>query len=175
MRHAALLVAAALAAALTASSARAMIVITADRGGLITDYAERFMSARATGERVVIDGACLSACTLVVGMLPRDKVCATPKAVLGFHSAWRPTGYGGRTNSLTASQAMMEVYPAELRKWISRRGGLTTKMIFLQGRELAQIVPSCETSVTASTRATHDAHMIRSDTTRATFAGRQPR
>jgi len=174
MRHAALLVAAALAAALTASSARAMIVITADRGGLITDYAERFMSARATGERVVIDGACLSACTLVVGMLPRDKVCATPKAVLGFHSAWRPTG-GGRINSLTASQAMMEVYPAELRKWISRRGGLTTKMIYLQGHELAQIVPSCETSVTASTRATHDPHVLRSDTTHATFAGRQTR
>ena len=174
MRLAALLVAAALAAALTGSSARAMIVITADRGGLITDYAERFMSARATGERVVIDGACLSACTLVVGMLPRDKLCATPKAVLGFHSAWRPTS-GGRINSLTASQAMMEVYPAELRKWISRRGGLTTKMIYLQGRELAQIVPSCETSVTASTRATHDPHVLRSDTTHATFAGRQTR
>src|SRR6516164_9684431 len=72
-----------------ASSARAMILITADRGGLITDYAERFLSARATGEQVVIDGACLSACTLVVGMLPRDKICATPKAVLGFHAAWR--------------------------------------------------------------------------------------
>ncbi len=68
-----------------------MIVIKADRGGLITDYAERFLSARATGEQVVIDGACLSACTLVVGMLPRDKVCATPKAVLGL-----PLRRGGR-------------------------------------------------------------------------------
>ncbi len=31
----------------------------------------------------------------------------------------------------------MEVYPADLRNWISRRGGLTAKMIYLQGRELA--------------------------------------
>jgi hypothetical protein len=82
----------------------------------MSDYAERFSSARATGERVVIDGACLSACTLVVGILPRDRGGATSKAVLGFHSAWRPTGDRGRVNSLVASQAMLEVYPAELRR-----------------------------------------------------------
>jgi hypothetical protein len=175
MRRAALLLIAATAIALTVSSAHAMIVITADRGGLITDYAERFMSARATGEQVVIDGACLSACTLVVGMLPRDKICATPKAVLGFHAAWRPTRNGGRVNSLPASQAMMDVYPADLRSWIARRGGLTTRMIFLQGRELAAIVPSCGTSVSASARATHEPHVVRSDTTRATFVARQAR
>jgi hypothetical protein len=176
MRHAALLLAAATAAMVMASSARATIVIKADRGGLITDYAERFLSARANGEQVVIDGACLSACTLVVGMLPRDKVCATPKAVLGFHSAWRPTGGGRKVASLTASQAMMEVYPAELRLWITRRGGLTPKMIFLQGRELAQIVPPCATSVTAgAARATRDQHVVRSETTHATLVARQAR
>ena len=70
MHRAALTLIAATVVALTASSARATILITADRGGLLTDYAERFLSARATGEQVVIDGACLSACTLVVGMLP---------------------------------------------------------------------------------------------------------
>jgi hypothetical protein len=176
MRHAALLLTVATAAALTASSAGAMIVIKADRGGLITDYAERFLSARATGEQVVIDGACLSACTLVVGMLPRDKVCATPKAVLGFHAAWRPTKNGGKVSSLLASQAMMDVYPADLRTWISRRGGLTAKMIYLQGRELAAIVPPCATSVaSASARATHEPHVARSDAAHPTFVARQVR
>jgi hypothetical protein len=116
MRRATLLLVAAAAAALSASSARAMIVISADRGGLISNYAERFLSARAAGERVVIDGACLSACTLVVGMMPRDRICATPKAVLGFHSAWLPRVDGGKINSLAASTAMMEIYPAELRQ-----------------------------------------------------------
>jgi hypothetical protein len=175
MRHAALLLVAAAAVALTATSARATILISADRGGLISDYAERFLSARASGEQVVIDGACLSACTLVVGMLPRDRVCATPKAVLGFHSAWRPTGDGGKVSSHAASQAMMDVYPAELRKWIVRRGGLTPKMIFLQGRELAQIVPSCGTSVAANARATREGHVLRPDTTHATYVARQAR
>ena len=72
MRRAAFLLITATALALMASSARAMILITADRGGLITDYAERFLSARATGEQVVIDGACLSACTLA----PPPKPCS---------------------------------------------------------------------------------------------------
>jgi hypothetical protein len=176
MRHAALLLTVAAAAALTASSAGAMIVIKADRGGLITDYAERFLSARATGEQVVIDGACLSACTLVVAMLPRDKICATHNAVLGFHAAWRPTKNGGKVSSLPASQAMMDVYPADLRTWIARRGGLTTKMIYLQGRELAAIVPPCATSVaSASARATHEPHVVRSDATHPTFVARQVR
>jgi hypothetical protein len=90
MRRAAFLLITATALALMASSARAMILITAaDRGGLITDYAERFLSARATGEQVVIDGACLSACTLVVGMLPRDKICVTPNPTIAA------TMYGG--------------------------------------------------------------------------------
>jgi hypothetical protein len=125
-------------------------VIKADRGGLVTDYAEWFLSVRGTGERVVIDGACLSACTLVVGMLPRDKICATPKAVLGFHAAWRPTRNGGKVSSLPASEAMMEVYPPDLREWIARHGGLSAKMIYLQGRDLSAIVPPCGTSVNAS-------------------------
>jgi hypothetical protein len=143
MRRAAFLLITAIALALMASSARAMILITADRGGLITDYAERFLSARVTGEQVVIDGACLSACTLVVGMLPRDKICATPKAVLGFHAAWLPT----------------------------RNRGLTTKMIFLHGRELAEIVPPCRTSVRASAHAGREPHPA----TRATLVARQVR
>jgi len=152
MYRAALLSLTVIAVALTVTSASAMMLITSDRGGLISDYAERFSSARATGERVVIDGACLSACTLVVGILPRDGVCATSKAVLGFHSAWRPTGDRRRVNSLVASHAMLEVYPAELRRWIARRGGLGTRMIFLHGRELAQIVTPCGNTAKANAR-----------------------
>jgi hypothetical protein len=186
MRRAALLLVAAVAA-LSASSARATIVISSDRGGLISDYAARFISARDSGEQVVIDGACLSACTLVVGMVPRDKVCATPKAVLGFHSAWRPMGAGKRVNSSVASQAMLDVYPAELRKWIAQRGGLNSKMIFLYGRELAEIVPPCTSAVIASispaskaahqpaSKAPHQPHVVKADTTRAALVARQGR
>jgi hypothetical protein len=90
------------------------------------------------------DGACLSACTLAIGILPRGQVCATPNAVLGFHAAWRPTANGGRVTSPDVTQAMYEVYPANVRKWIARRGGLSGRLILLKGRELAAMVPACE-------------------------------
>jgi len=138
-----LLLAAVATASLAASSAQATIRITRDPGGLIVEYAQRFLQARASGEPVVIDGACMSACTLALALLPREQVCATPKSVLGFHAAWQPTSGGGKTTSSVATQAMMELYPADVRGWIGRHGGLTPRMIFLQGRELSAMVPVC--------------------------------
>ena len=100
MRHTGLLLAGLVASAISTSSARAEMRITADSGGRIIDYADRFLQVRASGEQVVIDGTCLSACTLVIGMLPRDRFCATPNAVLGFHAAWRPTGTAANSQAL---------------------------------------------------------------------------
>ena len=150
MRKTVLIVAA--AATLMSPPAQATMRITGDPGGLIVEYAQRFLHARASGEQVVIDGACLSACTLAIAMLPREQVCATPKAVLGFHAAWRPTSDGGKATSLLATQAMLDLYPANVRGWIGRHGGLTPRMIFLQGRELASMVPTCGETGTAVTR-----------------------
>jgi hypothetical protein len=128
---------------ISVSPADATMRITGDPGGLVTNYVERFDAARASGEPVIIDGACLSACTLAIGILARGQVCATPNAVLGFHAAWRPTANGGRVTSPAATQAMYEVYPANVRKWIARRGGLSKRIILLKGRELAAVVPAC--------------------------------
>jgi hypothetical protein len=143
MRQRALLLAAVVIASVATSTAHATMRISGDPGGLILKYAERFLQARASGEPVVIDGACLSACTLALAMLPREQVCATSNAVLGFHAAWRPTARGGKATSSVATQAMMELYPADVRGWIDRHGGLTPRMIFLQGRELSDMVPTC--------------------------------
>lgn len=142
MRYVVLMLAG-LATAVSALPADATMRISGDRGGLIVSYAERFARARASGEPVVIDGSCLSACTLLLGIVPRNQVCATSRAVLGFHAAWRPTGTGSITDSPVATQAMYDIYPSDVRSWIDRRGGLTPHMIYLQGRELAAMVPSC--------------------------------
>jgi hypothetical protein len=108
------------------------------RSGWSIDYLERFEAARISGEPIIIDGACLSACTLAIGLLPRRQVCATPKAVLGFHAAWRRTPNGGQVTSPLATQVMYELYPANVRKWIARHGGLSGRLILLKGRELAK-------------------------------------
>ena len=142
MRETALLIAAALFVVMT-STAQATIRITADPGGLIGAYADRFQQARASGEPVMIDGACLSACTLAIALLPREQVCATRNAVLGFHAAWRLTARGGHATSAVATQTMMDLYPGNVRAWIDRHGGLKPRMIFLRGRELSTMVPTC--------------------------------
>ena len=143
MRHASLMVVGVAAAVISVSPADATMRITGDPGGLVTDYVDRFEAARANREQVIIDGACLSACTLAIAILPRGQVCATPNAVLGFHAAWRPTENGGRVTSPVATQAMYEAYPANVRKWIARRGGLSKRIILLKGRELTAVVPAC--------------------------------
>ena len=57
------------------------------RGARFPSYVRKFQEMRASGERIVIDGPCLSACTLLTGLIPRDHVCVTSRAVLGFHAA----------------------------------------------------------------------------------------
>ena len=151
MRTSALVLGAALTT-LGVDHAAATMRITADRGGLMIDYATRYMQVRESGEQVVIDGACLSACTMVIGFVPRSRICATPNAVLGFHAAWRPDGNGGKIPSAAATQALLSVYPPGIRSWIARRGGLTPKMIYLRGRELAAFVPRCGGATPAAVR-----------------------
>ena len=144
MRHTGLMLVGVAAALISISPAGATMRITGDPGGPIIAYVERFEAARVSGEPIIIDGACLSACTLAIGLLPRRQVCATPKAVLGFHAAWRPTPNGGQVTSPLVTQVMYEVYPANVRKWISRHGGLSRRLILLKGRELAAMVPACD-------------------------------
>jgi hypothetical protein len=160
MRHVGLLLTA-IATATASLPAHATIRISGDRGGLIVSYAERFAQARTSGERVVIDGSCLSACTLVIGILPREQVCATSRAVLGFHAAWRPTENGAITASPAATQAMYDIYPTQVRSWLDRRGGLTPHMVYLQGRELNSMVPSCGRGALAGGSVRHGAQFVR--------------
>lgn len=139
-----------LAAALLAcgvSSASATMRIAEDRGGQIGQYLQSFAALRSSGERVIIDGNCLSACTMVLGLIPRDRICATSRARFGFHAAWMPDADGRPVTSPMGTQALWNVYPPSVRHWISWHGGLSRKMIFLEGRSLNGIVASCDRPV----------------------------
>jgi hypothetical protein len=137
----------AVAAALSVTSASATMRISEDRGGQIGQYLQAFSVLRTSGESVVIDGNCLSACTLVLGLVPHERVCATQRARFGFHAAWMPDREGRPVTSPLGTQALWNIYPTSVRRWITRHGGLSRKMIFLQGRELDGIVASCDRGV----------------------------
>lgn len=137
------------ALAVGASPARAEIRISNDEGGSINRYFARYQGIRDSGDTVVIDGVCLSACTLVLGILPRERVCATDGAMLGFHAAWRPNGSGGKTLAGDQTHRMMEAYPASVRRWIARQGGLGSEMVFVHGKALNAMVRRCRPNETA--------------------------
>ena len=125
-------------------TASADVRITNDPGGEVSSYIQKFQEMRASGERIVIDGPCLSACTLLTGLMPRDHVCVTSRAVLGFHAA---SYFDDASSSLVptkeGSRVVMRLYPAAIRAWIGRHGGLTPTLVLLRGRELAALYPSC--------------------------------
>jgi hypothetical protein len=130
-------------AALGATDASATMRISDDVGGRIGAYVDQYSAVRASGEKVVIDGACLSACTLVLGIVPRNRICVTRRAMLGFHAAWMPGPNGKPVPSQVGTQALWDMYPQHVRRWINSRGGLTSKMMFLRGSELMSMYAEC--------------------------------
>src|ERR1043165_9050600 len=132
---------AAVVAALSISPASATIRIAGDGGGQIGAYLQRHEAMRQSGERVVIDGPCLSACTLVLGAIPRNRICVTARAQLGFHAAWHPGENGRPILSRCGTKLLMDNYPAPVKRWIARQGGLSQRMMYLSGRELASMYP----------------------------------
>ena len=142
MRFRGLVLAAAMVAS-AMSSASATMLIAEDRGGQIGHYLQAFALLRSSGEHVVVDGNCLSACTLVLGLIPRSQICATSRARFGFHAAWMPDVDGRPVTSAMGTQALWNIYPGEVRRWINRHGGLSRKMIFMQGHDLSGIVSIC--------------------------------
>jgi hypothetical protein len=131
------------------SPAQADVRVQFDPGGHIGSYYERVQQIRRSGERVVIDGPCMSACTLVLGMLPPGQLCATDNASFGFHQAWYTDGRT-RTPSASATRFLTSHYPPRVKAWIERNGGLTPKMMMMRGAELRAVVPSCSASASRS-------------------------
>jgi hypothetical protein len=134
----------AVVAALTASTAHAAVRIKADSGGQIGPYLENLVALRGSGERVIIDGPCLSACTMVLGVIPPERICVTPRARLGFHAAWHPGDNGQPVPSREATKLLMDIYPEHVRHWIAQRGGLSARMMYLRGHELTAMYHTCE-------------------------------
>ena len=143
-----LLAAVLLLAGVTAS--HAVVRIADDRGGRIGTYVDKYQGLRNSGEAVIIDGLCASACTIVLGAIPREKICVTSHATLGFHAAWDFGANGRAVTNPEATQMLFSMYPTPVRRWISARGGLTPHMIFLRGKELQSMYKPCYLDAQAS-------------------------
>jgi hypothetical protein len=128
------------------SAAHADYVITRDHGGLVDEYKAKYAKVRDSGERVIINGICNSACTLVLGIVPLNRICVTPKASLGFHEAYidKSWTFGVRITSYAGTADLVSYYPQSVKDWISRHGGLTPEMKHVNnGPDLWSMLDPC--------------------------------
>jgi len=123
--------------------ARAEVRILSSPGGEVGPFLDLFEKVRDSGEHVIIDGPCLSACTLVLSIVPSERICVTRRAVLGFHAARSIDRRGRIYAEPAASRLVLDAYPDPVRSWIIRRGGLTSHLLLLRGRELASMYRVC--------------------------------
>src|SRR5437868_6411268 len=132
------------------AASHAVVRIGEDRGGRIGTYVDRFQDLRNSGQSVIIDGLCASACTIVLGAVPHDRICVTSHAALGFHAAWDFGANGRAVTNPEATQMLYSMYPSQVKRWIAARGGLTPHMIFLRGRQLQALYKPCYLDAQAS-------------------------
>jgi hypothetical protein len=132
-----------LSPAIIATTATAAVIIKDDYGGNIGVYWSRYSALRDMGQKIVIDGTCSSACTLVLGIVPSDRICVTQNARLGFHAAWRPGALGNKVINQPGTRTLMNLYPEPIREWILSHGGLGPETIYLSGSELQAIYNEC--------------------------------
>jgi hypothetical protein len=124
--------------------ASADVLIRASPGGDVARYLALFSLVRQSGQRVIIDGPCLSACTLVLSIVPNNRICVTRRAIFGFHAARELDDRTGRLSPAADATRVIEgTYPAAVQAWIARHGGLSHRLLLLRGRELRAMYPSC--------------------------------
>ena len=129
--------------ALSAVTSNATLRIENDRGGQIGAYLKKFEKIKDSDEKVVIDGDCLSACTLILGLVSADRICVTPRARLGFHTAWKAGFIGIQVENTAGTQILWNMYPSRIREWIAQSGGLSDRTLYLSGAELMELYPQC--------------------------------
>lgn len=104
----------------TAAANANPIVIHDHPGGLVGEEIMWWEVIRASGNLVVVDGECTSACNMLWGQIPPERVCITHDSVFGFHAA---TDTPGGPPDLPSTQRVIENYfPEWLQKLIVKHG-----------------------------------------------------
>jgi hypothetical protein len=110
------------------------IDISDSHGGLVAAYEAQWAELAARGVRIRMVGPCQSACTVLIGRIPRSRICVMPQARFGFHLATAPS----------ATEILWETYPADIRTWISRHGGLSWNLLWMQAPDTYRFFRKCQ-------------------------------
>jgi hypothetical protein len=109
------------------------IDVSDNHGGSVAAYDARWADIAARGTNVRIVGPCQSACTVLLGHIPRAKICVTRNASLGFHLA----------HLQSATATLWNAYQPDIRAWIEAHGGLTSQFIWLRAPDIFRYFKKC--------------------------------
>lgn len=132
------------------SSAHATVTIMNSPGGNIARFEAGYEALRAAGQDVRIEGYCNSACTMILGIVPRDRICVAPGASFGFHSAIATAEATGESLGYSAAwtAVMRHYYAADVLRILRRHGwdarSPHPNIIRIDGKELREIVKACD-------------------------------
>ncbi len=122
------------------AAARAKLqIISYDMGGDLGERIRIVERLRQNGTEVRIEGTCVSACTLYLG-LPNS--CVTAGAILGFHGPrTRTAGLPlPREDFDRLSAVMAGYYPRQIRQWFWSEARMVTQSYFtISGRQAAKM------------------------------------
>ena len=104
-----------------------------DHGGSVAEYDARWADLASHGASVRIVGPCQSACTVLLGHIPRSRICVTPEASFGFHLAHLDS----------ATQTLWSAYAPDIRAWIHGHGGLTHEFIWMRAPDTFRYFKKC--------------------------------
>jgi hypothetical protein len=124
---------AAILSLVTSVASAETVEITNDRGGFLFLYLMKWEKLASQRVNVRIAGPCLSACTILLGYIPRRDICVTSNASLGFHAGTFPS----------ITEQLWQIYPEDFRSWINQHGGLTYQVIWMQAPEIYRFVRKC--------------------------------
>lgn len=110
-----------------------VMVIKNDRGGPMPWYFVRYMEMGHDHIKLAIDGECSSSCTLFFKYIPKEDVCVTDNAKLGFH----------RSNRVEGTTIMLMQYPMEVMMWIMTVG-LTEDIKYLPDEVRDYLFDKCD-------------------------------
>ena len=119
---------------LAAPAARAETVdVSDDHGGSVAAYDARWAGLAVQGARVHIVGPCQSACTVLLGHIPRSRICVMPQARFGFHLA----------HLKSAQETLWGAYAPDIRHWIDAHGGLKPDFIWMGAPDIYRYFAKC--------------------------------
>jgi hypothetical protein len=104
-----------------------------NHGGRVNVYNARWADLAKRGVNVRIVGPCQSACTVLLGHIPRKRICVTPQARFGFHLA----------HLSQATTTLWNAYAPDIKAWIKAHGGLQKDFVWMGAPDIFRYFHKC--------------------------------